>query len=67
VTAIVRDGVTQLWIGTNGGVSLYNPATSVPWSNFTSAFLYVGAAAVISGLWRVDDAATAHLMQQFYR
>lgn len=32
-----------------------------------SAFLYSGAAAVVSGLWRVDDEATAELMVHFYR
>ena len=32
----------------------------------TSAFLYAGAAAIVTGLWRVDDAATARLMADFY-
>ncbi len=32
----------------------------------TGALLYAGARGVISGLWRVDDAATSALMQQFY-
>jgi CHAT domain-containing protein len=33
----------------------------------TSAFLYAGAVGVVAGLWRVDDAATADLMTNFYR
>lgn len=32
----------------------------------TSAFLYAGAAGLIAGLWKVDDAATAQLMTGFY-
>ncbi|MEM7333655.1 MAG: CHAT domain-containing protein [Chloroflexota bacterium] len=31
-----------------------------------SAFLYAGASGVVSGLWKVDDAATALLMKEFY-
>ena len=31
-----------------------------------SAFLYAGAGAVLSGLWKIDDAATAQLMGRFY-
>ncbi|MCO5195938.1 MAG: CHAT domain-containing protein [Anaerolineae bacterium] len=33
----------------------------------TSAFLYAGAAGLVAGLWKVDDAATAQLMTAFYR
>ncbi len=33
----------------------------------TSAFLYAGASSVIAGLWRVNDAATAVIMQSLYR
>lgn len=32
-----------------------------------SAFLYAGARGVVSGLWRVDDTATAIFMSEFYR
>ena len=30
-------------------------------------FLFAGAAGGVAGLWRVDDAATAVLMQAFYK
>jgi CHAT domain-containing protein/tetratricopeptide (TPR) repeat protein len=33
----------------------------------TRGFLYAGASAVVASLWKVDDAATAELMQRFYR
>ncbi len=33
----------------------------------TSAFLYAGAMTLVSGLWKVDDVATAVLMQTFYQ
>lgn len=33
----------------------------------TRGFMYAGAARVVAGLWRVDDAATAELMKAFYR
>jgi CHAT domain-containing protein len=33
----------------------------------TRAFLTAGARTVISSLWKVDDAATTHLMTEFYR
>jgi CHAT domain-containing protein len=33
----------------------------------TSAFLYAGAAGVVTGLWWVDDAATSEMMSAFYR
>ena len=32
----------------------------------TRAFMYAGAARVVSSLWTVDDAATAELMKRFY-
>jgi CHAT domain-containing protein/tetratricopeptide (TPR) repeat protein len=34
---------------------------------FTRGFLYAGASSIVSTLWQVDDAATAHLMEAFYR
>ncbi len=33
----------------------------------TRGFMYAGAARVIASLWKVDDAATAELMGEFYR
>jgi len=33
----------------------------------TRGFLYAGADAIVSSLWKVDDAATAELMVAFYR
>jgi len=33
---------------------------------FTRGFLYAGASSIVSSLWKVDDAATSQLMQQFY-
>jgi CHAT domain-containing protein len=33
----------------------------------TSAFLYAGATTLVAGLWKVDDVATAVLMQAFYQ
>jgi CHAT domain-containing protein len=33
----------------------------------TRGFMYAGAPRVIASLWKVDDNATAELMQQFYR
>ena len=33
----------------------------------TRAFIYAGTPSVIASLWKVDDAATAHLMSSFYR
>jgi CHAT domain-containing protein len=33
----------------------------------TRGFMYAGAARVVASLWKVDDAATAELMKQFYR
>jgi CHAT domain-containing protein len=32
-----------------------------------SAFLYAGASGILSGLWKVDDAMTARLIECFYR
>lgn len=33
----------------------------------TRGFMYAGAKRVVASLWKVDDAATAHLMSVFYR
>ncbi|CAN5381670.1 CHAT domain-containing protein [soil metagenome] len=33
----------------------------------TRGFMYAGASSVVSGLWKVEDAATAELMKRFYR
>ncbi|MBS1793466.1 MAG: CHAT domain-containing protein [Acidobacteria bacterium] len=33
----------------------------------TRGFMYAGAAGVVSSLWKVEDAATAELMKNFYR
>ncbi len=33
----------------------------------TRGFMYAGAARVVASLWKVDDAATAELMKDFYR
>lgn len=41
--------------------------TSASLVSFPRAFLSAGAASVIGSLWRVEDAATATLMQDFYR
>lgn len=34
---------------------------------FTRGFLYAGVSSIVSSLWKVDDRATALLMQQFYQ
>jgi CHAT domain-containing protein len=33
----------------------------------TRGFMYAGAARIVASLWKVDDAATAALMKQFYK
>ena len=33
----------------------------------TRGFMYAGAASVVASLWKVDDAATAELMAEFYK
>jgi CHAT domain-containing protein len=33
----------------------------------TRGFMYAGAQQVLASLWKVDDLATAELMQRFYR
>lgn len=37
------------------------------WVGFTRAFLQAGAASVLATLWSVGDAASARLMEEFYR
>jgi CHAT domain-containing protein len=37
------------------------------WVGLTQAFLQAGAGGVLASLWRVEDRATARLMQHFYR
>ncbi len=37
------------------------------WWGLVRGFFSAGAAAVLATLWPVDDAATAHLMREFYR
>jgi CHAT domain-containing protein/Tfp pilus assembly protein PilF len=37
------------------------------WVGLTQAFLQAGAGGVLASLWRVDDRATARLMQLFYQ
>jgi CHAT domain-containing protein len=37
------------------------------WVGLTQAFLHAGAGGVLASLWRVDDRATARLMELFYR
>jgi CHAT domain-containing protein len=37
------------------------------WVGLTQGFLQAGAGSVLASLWRVEDRATARLMQQFYR
>jgi CHAT domain-containing protein/Tfp pilus assembly protein PilF len=37
------------------------------WVGLTQAFLQAGAGGVLASLWRVEDRATARLMQLFYR
>jgi len=34
---------------------------------FSRGFLYAGASAIVSSLWKVDDQSTAILMKQFYK
>jgi CHAT domain-containing protein len=37
------------------------------WVGLTQAFLQAGAGEVLASLWRVEDRATARLMELFYR
>ncbi|MCP5095296.1 MAG: CHAT domain-containing protein [Chloroflexi bacterium] len=58
------DGSTVVLSGCETGRGQLNGSDVL---GFTSAFLYAGAAAVIAGLWRVDDAGTAVLMRHLYQ
>ena len=44
------------------GVKAGDSVMALPWG-----FMYAGASAVVASLWKVDDAATALLMDEFYR
>jgi CHAT domain-containing protein len=51
--------------GIGSGVLADIPAGD-DWVGLTRAFLHAGAAQVVATLWRVDDWATAGLMERFY-
>ena len=51
-------------------VGAFNPAATTRGDEvlgLTEAFLFAGAGAVVSTLWRVDDRASSLLMERFYR
>jgi hypothetical protein len=47
---------------TQKGVAVGDAQMALPWG-----FFYAGAPSVVASLWKVDDAATATLMESFYR
>lgn len=60
----VMDGATVVLSGCETGRGRLSGADVL---GLTSAFLYAGASSVVSGLWKVDDSATAALMTHFYQ
>jgi CHAT domain-containing protein len=49
-----------------GSGSLWDVPPGDDWTGLASAFLGAGATNVLASLWRVEDLATANLMERFY-
>ncbi|MEM7336250.1 MAG: CHAT domain-containing protein [Chloroflexota bacterium] len=58
------DGATVVLSGCETGLGQLSGADIL---GLNSAFLYAGASGIVSGLWKVDDNATAVLMKHFYQ